>query len=113
MSGNTEDQEEVKTIGLAFGSALQSLKQGRKIAREGWNGKGMFVYLNYGSTDVSKETEGRINYDGINSTLFSSGDINSTTRLPNINMQAASGNTVTGWLASQTDMLADDWCIVD
>ena len=77
---------------MDFGSALADLKGGSKVAREGWNGKGMwlelqrpdarskmtlpYVYLNY--------PEDAVNTPGA--------------RVP--------------WLASQTDMLAEDWVIV-
>jgi hypothetical protein len=97
---------------MNFGIALEALKQGKRIAREGWNGKGMFVYLNKGSRDISKPQEGE-NVEGISFELFELGDNDTVTRLPNINMKAATGSTVTGWLASQTDLLAEDWCIID
>ena len=97
---------------MNFGIALQALKQGKRISREGWNGKGMFIYLNKGSRDISKAQDGE-NVEGVSFELFELGDNDTVTRLPNINMKAASGITVTGWLASQTDLLAEDWCILD
>ena len=51
--------------------------------------------------------------DGVHPDLFEKGATGTVTRLPNINMRAASGATVTGWLASQTDILAEDWTIVE
>lgn len=102
------------TNNLTFGQALEALKDGKSVAREGWNGKGMFIYLNGGSSDIPVEKEAQpFRIDGIPNRLFSAGDIGTTTRLPNINMRAVSGSIVTGWLASQTDMLAEDWCIID
>jgi len=99
---------------LSFGQALDQLKLGKAISREGWNGKGMFVYLNKGSRDVSGEShEGTENVEGIPFHLFEMGDKGTVTRLPNVNMKAATGSTVTGWLASQTDLLAEDWCVLD
>lgn len=103
-----------------FGKALRLLKGGHRIARKGWNGKGMFVYLNKGSFDGSMlgfpTGENPIfghssSIDGIGLGLFESGDTGTVTRLPNINMRSASGAIVTGWLASQTDMLATDWMV--
>lgn len=93
-----------------FGDALAALKAGNKVAREGWNGKGMFVYLNKGSVDLGHPQPRTL--DGVDLGLFESGDTGTVTRLPNINMRSASGSTVTGWLASQSDMLAEDWVIV-
>lgn len=107
----TNNQMETK---LSFGQALDQLKLGKAISREGWNGKGMFVYLNKGSRDVSGESpEGTENVEGIPFHLFEMGDKGTVTRLPNVNMKAATGSTVTGWLASQTDLLAEDWCVLD
>lgn len=106
---------------LTFGAALDALKRGHRIARAGWNGKGMFIYLNKGSFDHDmlgfKPGENPVadhpsTIDGISLGLFDTGDAGTVTRLPNINMRSASGSTVTGWLASQTDMLAQDWAIV-
>lgn len=99
---------------LTFGQALEALKQGRRISREGWNGKNMFIFLNKGSKDFGDDRDLQPAFtEGIRTELFDRGDTGTGTRLPNINMQAATGSTVTGWLASQTDMLADDWCILD
>lgn len=103
---------------LTFGQALEAAKLGKAISREGWNGKGMCVYLNHGSIDVEgipteKRGDSAFRQDGIKIDMFVSGNTGTVTRLPNLNMKAASGATVTGWLASQTDLLADDWCILD
>lgn len=96
---------------MNFGEAIEAAKSGKKVAREGWNGKGMFIYLNMGSkeTPVNK---GEL-VEGISLALFTQGNVGTVTRLPNLNMRAASGSTVTGWLASQTDILAEDWVIVE
>jgi len=101
---------------MNFGEAVEALKLGSRVAREGWNGKKMFIYLNKGSIDVAshhKEVRESENFfvEGIKSDLFESGDTGTVTRLPNLNMKAATGSTVTGWLASQTDILAEDWSI--
>lgn len=106
---------------MDFPSALTSLKFGRRVARAGWNGKGMYIYLNLGSFDhellgfAASDQPGHghpSTIDGISIGLFQAGDQGTTTRLPNINMRTATGATVTGWLASQADMLAEDWAIV-
>lgn len=108
----------MKAINQTFSAALDACKNGSRIAREGWNGKGMFVFLEKGSfaigPDHAKGPEPMPRFvDGISCDHFDRGDFGTCTRLPNLNMRAASGSTVTGWLASQTDMLADDWCILD
>lgn len=104
---------------MDFGKAIQALKDGHTVARRGWNGKGMFLFLNKGSAESIPEkfvqgdvTEPRSFIEGINSDLFELGGEGTITRLPNLNMHSATGSTVTGWLASQTDILAEDWEIV-
>lgn len=97
---------------LNFGQALEALKKGHCIARAGWNGKGMFVSLNKGSSEFLSPTRTET-IEGVSETLFDLGSTGTITRLPNLNMRAATGSTVTGWLASQTDLLAEDWIDLD
>lgn len=91
---------------LAFTGALLAVKAGMCAARAGWNGKNMFIYLNPGSVPPGNYGE---TINGVDASLFEIGDRDTTIRMPNINLQAADGSIVTGWLASQTDMLAEDW----
>lgn len=96
---------------MDFGEALVIVKNGGTVARSGWNGKGLFIYLKKGSVDDSKEHQSYI--DGVCSSLFDSGDVGMVTRLPSLCMKTASGSTLEGWLASQTDMLSVDWEVVN
>lgn len=108
------NDEAIKTTELNFGDAIEAMKAGKCVARAGWNGKGMFVYLNEGSVDANGADAGKFaanSINGVDVQLFQCGDTGTATRMPNINMQAADGSTVTGWLASQTDILAEDWTI--
>lgn len=80
------------TTGMSFGMAIEALKLGQRVARAGWNGKGM--WLSHVGAD---------RYDvGVRATGFG---VNLS---PWIGMKAADGSFVP-WLASQTDMLAEDW----
>ncbi|WOB06484.1 DUF2829 domain-containing protein [Piscinibacter gummiphilus] len=97
---------------LTFGDAIHFLKLGHRVARAGWNGKGMFVYMVRGSRAWNEHTPSPSFVGGVNQDHFDRGDTGTVTRMPNINMHAADGSTVTGWLASQTDMLADDWMVL-
>ncbi len=81
--------------GYDFGEALNAMRRGYKVARVGWNGKGMWLLL------VPE-------YDW--TVAPSSGPINAH-RLPWIGMKTADGGFVP-WLASQTDVLANDWLVV-
>ncbi len=102
---------ELTTLPFNFGAALERLKNGEKVARKGWNGKGMYLWLEKGSHDFG--TDAVQSYiGGVRCSLFENGDKGTSTRMPHICMRAADGSTVTGWLASQTDMLAIDWVAV-
>ncbi len=101
---------------MDFGQALDAMKAGQRVARAGWNGKGMCIYLTHGAIDNERLSPGGVDAgaqrNGINAALFSPGDVGIVTRLPRIDMLTASGAILNGWLASQTDMLAEDWTIV-
>ena len=88
-----------RTEGLSFGEAIQAVKDGKKIARNGWNGKNQYV-----------ELATRISY------------VNAKGEIINVEHDAIGNQCLAfvgtygvqmGWLASQADMLADDWRIVD
>ena len=86
---------------FTFGAALKHLKQGYKVARSGWNGKGMFVFLVPGSVfKVNRAPLLGIYPEGTE-----------VTYCPHIDMKTADGSVVP-WLASQTDVLAEDWELV-
>jgi len=86
---------------MNFGQALESLKLGSKVERIGWNGRGMFLFLVPGSTfTVNRPPLLGIYPEGTE-----------VTYCPHIDMKTADGKVVP-WLASQTDVLADDWVIV-
>jgi len=72
---------------LTFSVALEKLKDGKRVSREGWNGKGMFLELQV-PDEFSKMS------------------------LPYIYMSVVGGDLVP-WLASQTDMLAEDWEVLN
>lgn len=91
-----------ETTGLSFSKALDWLKAGKKVARKGWNGKGMWLYLVPGSQ--FKVSEGR----PLAAHLPVGEDV---TYHAHVDMKTATGDHVP-WLCSQTDMLAEDWEIV-
>lgn len=87
---------------MTFGDALVALKQGQRVARKGWNGKNMYVFL---ADDVEFSTDADI------SEFYGSADgVYVATMLV---IRTARGNLQPGWLASQADMLAEDWYIVE
>lgn len=86
-----------------FGLALHALKHGERVARAGWNGKGMFIFLVPGS---------RFTVDRTSTMLSIMGEGTEVDYHAHIDMKTADGQVVP-WLCSQTDMLADDWEIVE
>lgn len=72
---------------MNFGEALKLLLEGKRVSRSGWNGKNMWIHLQVP-------------------------DANSKMTLPYIYMYTADKNLVP-WLASQTDILANDWGVVE
>ena len=89
---------------MNFGGALEALKAGKKVAREGWNGKGMYIYRQEGTT-IGPEQGRNEHLRGMEADLI--------WIRPHIDMKAADGSVVIGWLASQTDMLGEDWVVVE
>lgn len=77
-----------------FDEALLLLKNGSKVARKGWNGKGMYIELMVFTETILNDNQ-------------------SIDLEPCIMMFTASGKYQPGWLASQADLLADDWVLVD
>lgn len=101
--------------GLTFGMALEALKIGQKVARSGWNGKGMWLSLscNPGGTAAAGSREiAAENFWSDNNSQYAQQNGGSAVVLPCITMKTATGEILMGWLASQSDMLAQDWEIV-
>lgn len=88
--------------GMDFGQALDALKEGHRVQRPGWNGKGMFLFLVNGSTF----TVNRAPLLGI----YPEGTV--IDYRSHIDMKTADGSVVP-WVCSQTDALADDWDIIE
>ena len=84
---------------MTFGFAIEMMKKGKKVARKGWNGKGQYIQL---ATGISyKSADGEIincEHDAIGNKALA--------------FVGTSGVQM-GWLASQADMLAEDWIVVE
>lgn len=86
----------------SFSEALTDLKNGKKVMRSGWNGKGMFLFLVNGSTfNVNRPPLLGIYPEGTEVNYHA-----------HIDMKTAQGDIVP-WLCSQTDMLAEDWEVLE
>lgn len=100
------------TNGMNFGLAIEALKLGKRVARAGWNGKGMWIVymspMNLPSFST-QGTERKVN----DRTAKWIGEDTPLETLGYFAMWTADKKWLPGWLASQTDMLADDWQIVE
>lgn len=83
--------------GLSFGDAIKALKIGERVARKGWNGKGMFLVFVH-DKDYQLNTIAQNKLVGVR-------------QIPWVGMKTAD-NCFVPWLASQTDILSEDWEIV-
>jgi len=88
---------------MDFGEAIRALKAGSRVSRAGWNGKGMWLILVPGTPAVQPR-EG---------TIYAKAGIEVCDILPHIDMWTVNADArramLPGWLASQSDMLAEDW----
>lgn len=92
---------------MDFGKAIEALKQGKKVARKGWNGKGMYLWLKPAAT-VKREwcrDPYLIDIADKNGGEFEA--------CATICMKTADNKALTGWLASQTDMLSEDLELIE
>lgn len=101
-----------ETTGMTFGLALEALKRGQKVARAGWNGKGMWLSL---SCDGEREVAAD-NFWSPHNAQFARDNGGTALVLPSITMKTTNAHgrvaILMGWLASQTDMLSSDWEVV-
>lgn len=108
---------------LNFGQAIEALKQGKLVAREGWNGKNMFVFQRPSDTlttgfipnvkslpqsvkdwiDKNMDDKQNPGEQGLTPVKFTA----------YLCLKSADNTIVNGWLASQSDMLAEDWLILN
>ncbi len=82
--------------GMSFGGALDLLKAGKRVARAGWNGKGMWLVMIRPGGAAYRSSDG---------VLFAMQDC--------IGLKTAGGTMQPGWNASTPDMLADDWAVIE
>lgn len=97
--------------GMTFGHAIEAARKGMKIARTGWR-MGMFVVMQPELKLPPFNTQGTNRKVNDRTAKFIGKDT-PLNCVPYFAMYAADGGWVPGWLASQTDMLADDWMIVE
>jgi hypothetical protein len=100
---------------MDFGEALRELKAGKRVARAGWNGKGMWLTLSQEQYHFSNEwlaSDSPMGERAREVERSTPGAVERVVVHRCIVMRAADGSLVPGWLASQTDMLAEDWMVL-
>lgn len=122
------DEAYRRTDGLSFGLAIEALKKGKLVARAGWNGKGMFIFIRPSdelSVDfiiekvkslpdaLKKYYVGQFAHTIEEKEKGKSPSDVAVKFGAYFCMKAADNSIVNGWLASQTDMLAEDWEIIE
>lgn len=106
-----------------FGQAIEALKEGKRVARQGWNEKGMFIFERPADElEVSFIIEKVKSLPQSVKDFFKAKDEKEAPSEQGLTkvkfgnylcMYTADGSIVNGWLASQTDILSNDWCILD
>lgn len=90
---------------LDFSDCLKCLKDGYKLRRSGWNGKGMWIAMSKGITfDSANAREG--------SAKLLAEEVSTIETLPRIDLKMADGKLMIGWLPNHADLFSEDWEIV-
>ena len=94
---------------MDIGEAVRAMKAGKRVARRGWNGKDMWLAFSPGIDWLAADNF----WAPANRAYVESLPGRGVAVKPCITMRCADGEILMGWLASQTDLLAEDWFIVD
>ena len=92
---------------MDFSKALEAMKSGGRVQRAGWNGKDMWIALGDGGVTEAGKFWNR------HSKAFAESQPNKSAEvLPYFLMKTADNKILMGWLASQTDLIAEDWVLL-
>ena len=97
---------------MKFGKAIKLMKQGYKLKRANWNGDNQFVFFVRGTT-LERLIPSFYTFDRVDGNLHSLVNHPNTTVSDLLAIKTTSGQIQFGWLASQTDMLSDDWEVIE
>lgn len=101
------------TQNMNFGDAIEYLKKGFLVARKGWNGKKMYLFIRPGDTlPIDIVIRAKSLPDMFKDKVLENPHTTEVKFGAYICMKCADGSVCNGWLASQTDMLSEDWCLV-
>lgn len=101
---------------MNFGEAIEHVKNGGLVARQGWNGKGMFIFMRPADALTVNFIVNKVKSlpESLKKWVAKHHGENDEIKFnAYLCMKAADGTIVNGWLASQTDILAEDWEVVE
>lgn len=107
MTESYLDQEPQNGAPFDFGQAIRLMKKGYKVARSGWNGKGMWIAMGSGNAALPAHS-----FWNEHTRAFAEQNGGTAEVLPYILFKTADDKILMGWLASQSDILSEDWVIV-
>ena len=96
---------------MNFGQAIEALKQGKRVARQGWNGKGLFVFMQVPSV-INEEIIPKMQSlpQSVKDEFTKrGGSIHYFNQMAIVNPD----NSINGWVASSSDTFAEDWEVLD
>jgi uncharacterized protein (DUF1919 family) len=96
---------------LNFGQAVEALKQGKRVARTGWNGKGLFIFMQVPS-QINEEIVPKIQslpQSVKDEFARRGGSISYSNQMALVNTD----NSINGWAPSPSDTMAEDWVVLD
>lgn len=109
------------TENLNFGQAIEALKQGKMVARQGWNGKGLFVFMQV-PAEINKSIVPKMQSlpQSVKDEFQRRFESQKTKEIPkegiyykNQLAMVDTNNQISGWAPSSSDTLAEDWVILD
>lgn len=102
---------EIEPVKVDFGTAIRALKEGKKVTRSGWNGKGMYLWMLPAAVvkaEWCKEPHLKQLAEANGGEIEALGTI----RMYTVNAFGRRA-VLTGWLASQSDLLSEDWIVLE
>jgi hypothetical protein len=116
MENQNEGVKNLPTTNLPFGAAIEALKQGKRVARKGWNGKGMFVFMQV-PAEIPKDVVPKMQSlpQSVKDEFQRRFDAETHLWIRYSNQMAIvdQNNEIKGWSPSGSDSLAEDWVILD
>jgi len=119
-------KEANETVGTAkqlvpFGEAIQALKQGKRVQRQGWNGKGLFIFMQVPSVVAghiipkmtSLPQSVKDEFEKRRKKLSQKDQSNFFIKYQNQLVMVYPDNNIYGWVASPSDVLENDWVVLD